>query len=355
MRNLDNTQAVILDDYAESFFTGSVLAKLRGKKVLITGVTGMLASYIVDVLLIYNDRLMNNGDRICITGMARDKDRVARRFANWRDRKDLNFIIQDVVEPLATSETFDYIIHAASNASPKFYKTDPVGTLMANIEGTRNLLSYAQNHKIESFLFFSSGEVYGNPTGRNYKFNEDSFGALNPVELRSCYAEGKRAGEAMCVAWCSQYGIPVKIVRPFHVYGPGMKLDDGRVFADFVSDIVHKRDIIIRSDGLARRAFCYISDATQAFLKVLLFGENGVPYNIGNPEAEISIGELATMLINLYPELSLKVRYDYPKENYMPSDTIAVVPDIQRIKQMGWEPTVSIKTGFQKTIRSFQR
>lgn len=351
---MSNLQAVILEDYAESLFSSSALEKLRGKKVLIAGATGMLAAYIVDVLLTYNDRLKNRTDRIHVTGMARNTDSIVRRFASRMNREDLNFIIQDVVEPLTTSEVFNYIIHAASNASPKFYKTDPVGTLMANIEGTRNLLSYAQNNGVESFLLFSSGEIYGSPlTGGDYIFKEDSLGVLNPIEPRSCYAEGKRAAEAMCVAWFSQYGIPVKIVRPFHVYGPGMKLDDGRVFADFVSDILNKRDIIVRSDGLARRAFCYISDATDAFLRILMFGENGVPYNVGNPEAEISVGELASILVNIYPELSLKVRYDYPKENYMPSDTVAVVPDIQRMKQMGWQPVVDVKTGFKKTIRSF--
>ena len=342
---------MILEDYEASLFSSRALAELKGKKLLITGAAGMLSSYIVDVLLIYNDRLKNSADRIRITGVVRNRESVARRFAGRLDREDLHFIIQDVVDPFTTAETFDCIIHAASSVNPKFLKEDPVGTLMTNIEGTRNLLNYARHSGVESFLFVSSANVYGNPLGRE-PLNEDSFGTLNPLEPGSCYAEAKRAAEALCMAWCSQYGVPVKIVRPFQMYGPGMKLDEGKVTADFIRDILNKRDIIIRSDGLAGKTFCYLSDVTEAFLQVLVFGEKGVPYNVGNPEAEMSIGELAAVLVRLYPELGLKVKYDNQQKNHTPKG-VAFLPDIQRIKQLGWQPVVTIEKGFQRTIRSF--
>jgi UDP-glucuronate decarboxylase len=231
---------------------------------------------------------------------------------------------------------------------------DPVGTLNANVLGTINLIKLAQHHKVESFLYFSSGEVYGEVKAEDVPIKEDTFGYINPALVRSCYGESKRMGENICVSYFTQYGVNAKMVRPFHTYGPGMLLDDGRVFADFVSNIVNKQNIVLNSDGSARRAFCYLTDATIGFLTILLNGENGEAYNMGNPHEEYSILELAKILVNAYPEFKLEVTLNTTTNtDYLKSTITRNSPNIEKLKKLNWNPTVTVEEGFKRTISSF--
>ncbi len=327
---------------------------LEGKNILIAGANGFLPAYIIETILFLNDHRFKNKAKVF--ALARNKERVLSKFSCYGRRKDLTYIIQDVCSPLKITKKMDFIIHAASQASPKFYGADPVGTILANTVGTANLLALAVKHKSSGFLFFSSGEVYGEVTAEKVPIKEDSYGLVDPLFIRSCYAEGKRAGENMCVSWSHQYGVPVKIVRPFHTYGPGMRLDDGRVFADFVSDIINGKDIVMKSDGSAIRAFCYLADAIAGFFTVLLKGNPAQAYNVGNDEGKISIAELAKILVDILPDRHLKI---IRKENefasgYIKSKIPVSVPDTSRIRQLGWRPVYSIKEGFSRTVRSFQ-
>ena len=173
--------------------------------------------------------------------------------------------------------------------------------------------------------------------------------------MRACYAESKRMGETICVSWMHQFKIPIVIVRPFHTYGPGMDLNDGRVYADFIANMVNSTDITMKSDGSAIRAFCYISDAAKAFFKVLLNGEAGQAYNVGNDECESSIIDLAEKLITLEPSKNLKVkRFEEQGSNYMKSLVSRNAPDISKIKNLNWFPTVDIEKGFSRTIKSYK-
>ena len=324
---------------------------LKNKTVLIAGASGFLAAYMLETLLYLNDTQHLN---INVLALVRSRNYFCKRFAHHLKRTDLLCVEQDVVTPFKVEEGLDFIIHAASQASPKYYSTDPVGTLSANTLGTSQLLNLARNYNVEGFLYFSSGEVYGEPT--KVPTSETDYGYLDPLELRSCYAESKRMGENMCVSWNHQYGVPTKIVRPFHTYGPGMRLDDGRVYADFVSDVICGQNIVLKSDGLARRSFCYLADATAGFWTVLLTGVNGRAYNIGNPDGEISIRDLANLVSELYPEKNISVRLESRKisENYLPSKISVSSPDITLARGLGWAPGTSIETGFRKTIESYQ-
>ena len=161
-------------------------------------------------------------------------------------------------------------------------------------------------------------------------------------------------GENICVSYFTQYGVKAKIVRPFHTYGPGMLLDDGRVFADLVSNIVNKQNITLNSDGSARRAFCYLTDATIGFLTVLLNGEEGAVYNVGNPDEEHSILDLANILVNLYPEFNLEVILNKPSNtDYLKSSITRNSPNIDKIKKLNWIPTTTVQEGFKRTVSSF--
>jgi nucleoside-diphosphate-sugar epimerase len=324
---------------------------LAGQAVLITGAAGFLAAYMVETLLFLNET-QNLGVRVI--AVVRSRTRFEQRFSHHAGRSDLICIEQDVSKPLHLTRKIDFIIHAASQASPKYYATDPVGTLSANTLGTAQLLELARFNEAKGFLYFSSAEVYGEairiPTA------EHDYGYLDPLAVRSCYAEGKRMGENMCVSWHHQFGVPAKIVRPFHTYGPGMRLDDGRVYADFVADVVTARQIILKSDGLATRAFCYLADAVAGFWTVLLRGENARAYNIGNPDGEISIRDLAKLVASLFPEKHVTVvtRVRRNDEKYLASPISRTCPDITLARGLGWNPKTSLQDGFRKTIESYQ-
>lgn len=328
--------------------------RFSGRTILVAGANGFLPSALVETFLYLNDTGRTKGTRVL--GIVRNPGKAQARFARHAGRSDFRLIGQDVCLPLDPGERVDFIVHAASQASPKYYGKDPVGTLSANVLGTRNLLELARVSGAEGFLFFSSGEVYGTVEEGRIPIREDGYGYLDPSDVRSCYAESKRMGENMCVCWHHQFGVPARIVRIFHTYGPGMALDDGRVFADFVSDIVHGRDIVMKSDGSAIRPFCYLADAVAGFLHVMLKGTDGTPYNVGNPAGETRILDLAHLLVRLFPEKGLKVvrQESAAPQGYLKSPIPRNCPDIARIRALGWEPRFTLEEGFQRTVRSFE-
>jgi nucleoside-diphosphate-sugar epimerase len=326
--------------------------RLFGKTVLITGANGFVPKYMLETLLYLNETA-NAG--IHVIALVRNHEKAMRRLGHLACRSDLTTVVQDVREPYRGPEKVDLLVHAASQASPKYFATDPVGTFEANVIGTRNMLEVARNAKSAGFLFFSSGEVYGERANLSVPATESSYGYLDPINLRSCYAEGKRAGETLCACWHDQFGIPAKIVRVSHTYGPGMDLNDGRVFADFVADIVGGRNIVMKSDGSTRRSFCYLADATVAYFTVLLRGNSGEAYNVGS-DSECSILDLAEMLCGIFPERNLKViRQERNQDDtYVASAIAGGHFDLSKIRSLGWEPTTSIEEGFKRTVRSYE-
>ena len=326
--------------------------KLKGSCVVISGASGFLPAYITETLIALNKR--DYGIRII--GLVRNLEKAKLRF-QVPEALGLELLEQDITRELRSDlPKPDFVIHAASQASPKYYSIDPVGTIDANTIGTRNLLEYARIHHCKSFLFFSSGEVYGTHLNDITVCDEQQFGYIDPTSIRACYGESKRLGEAMCVAWQHQFGLPTLIVRPFHTYGPGFALDDGRVFADFVSNIIEMRNILLKSNGLTRRSFCYIADATIGFFTVLLLGKAGEAYNIANPSSEISILDLARLLIRMFPERGLDVEFRTlgKLKKYTESQGGQITPSIEKIKQLGWEPMTPLETGFRRTVEHFE-
>jgi UDP-glucuronate decarboxylase len=324
--------------------------RFKNKTVLISGANGFLPAYLVETFLAlpstYHTRVL---------AMVRNKQKAEKRFAHLLGHPLLKIIEHDVCDPFDPQDQIDFIIHAASQASPKFYGRDPVGTLSANVLGTINLIKLAQKQGVESFLYFSSGEVYGEVKEEDIPIKETTFGYLDCANVRACYGESKRMGENICVSYHAQYGVNAKIVRPFHTYGPGMALDDGRVFADFVASVVNKQNIELHSDGSAIRPFCYLADATLGFLTVLINGVNGQAYNIGNPYEEHSILDLAHIIAGLYPEFGTKVDMKQVEANvnYLKSPIKRNSPNIDKVKQLHWQPRVDVEEGFRRTIAGF--
>jgi UDP-glucuronate decarboxylase len=325
--------------------------RLFGKAVLITGANGFVPAYMLETLLFLND--VRQAD-IRVIALVRNPEKASKRLGHLYHRPDLAMVVQDVRSPYTGPSEVNFVIHAASQASPRFYGIDPAGTFETNVTGTLRMLEVARDARSEGFLFFSSGEVYGRQSNLSHPVREVDFGSLDPIDLRSCYAEGKRAGESLCACWRAQYGVPAKVVRLSHTYGPGMEAEDGRVFADFVADIVARRDIVMKSDGSARRPFCYLADATIAFFTILLLGNNGEAYNVGS-ETEHSVLALANLLCGLFPERGCQV----VRQNRDSNDRYVVSPtqgghfDISKMKSLGWEPTTTIEDGFRRTIESY--
>lgn len=346
----------IIDDDLNVICSNNVIdwKKFDNCTVLITGANGMLPSYMVFTLLYLNIKFNLN---IKVIALVRNIEKAKIKFKPFIDNLHLNIYVHDVNLPISINEHIDYIVHAASQASPKYYGVDPVGTINANIQGTINVLELAKKNDCKSVLYFSSGEVYG-ILSEGKKNIETEYGLIDPLSVRSCYGQSKRMGENLCICWNYQYNTHAKIVRPFHSFGPGLLLDDGRVFADFISNIIRNENIILKSDGTAIRAFCYITDATLQFFKVLLDGKDGEAYNVGNDNNSVSIKELAQTLVKLYPEKKICVIQNIDENDLrtskMKSPLSISIPNIDKIRELGVFPSVSISQGFKRTIDSIK-
>jgi UDP-glucuronate decarboxylase len=328
--------------------------RFSGRTVLVSGAAGFLAAYVVETLLRFNDLRMG-AEPVRVLALVRRPEAAAERFGHHADREDLCFLHQDVCEPLSVEGPIHFMVHAASPATPRAFGRDPLGTFDANVLGTRRLLERAALEPTEGFLFLSSGEVYGLGNDTVIPTHEDAFGYLDPAQVRACYGEGKRAGETLCTLFAATRQVPASMARIFHTYGPGMPLGDGRVFTDFVADVLAGRDLIMRSDGSASRAFCYLADAVEGFFTILLKGEAGKPYNVGNDQAELAIQDLATLLAGLDPGLKLSVRREArPEGTYLPSPIQRGCPDVGRLRALGWVPRTGPEEGFRRTIRSYR-
>lgn len=331
----------------------SLLKSLFNHSVLISGASGFIGSHIVNTLLYLNKTY---SAKISVIALIRDKNKAHEKFIDNLDDPLFHIQVQDVCEPFTIEKNIDFIIHAASHASPRYYLVDPVGTIKPNVLGTINVLEIAKEKQVSSFLYISSGEIYGTFADDTKPISESDSGFIDPLNVRSCYAESKRMGENICASYFHQFAVPIKIVRPFHVYGPGMAMDDGRVQADFVSNVVAGEDIVMKSDGKNYRTFCYISDAVRAFFTVLLKGKNGEAYNVGNDTAEIQISKLASLLANRISGGKIRViRKDREKsEHYRESPIERCRPNIEKMKSLGWKPRYSLEEGFRRTIESYR-
>lgn len=322
--------------------------KFAGKSILITGASGALPSYIAKTLLYLNS--LQKSVPTTVLALVRNLERAKQQYKDFLADKNLIFIEEDVINPLNYNGNIDYIVHAASLASPKYFYSNPVEVITANVIGTNNLLALAKEKNVKSFLYFSSGEVCGNIFDSKDLVSENDYGVVDPLNVRNCYSESKRQGENLCYSYFKEYDVPIKIVRPSHTYGPSFKKNDGRAFVSFVMNVVNNENIVLNSDGSAKRSFVYIADAVRAYFLVLLSGVNGEAYNVGN-DREISIKELAELLIDLSDNKDLKVVFDIPKDAPSSKSTHGQL-DISKIKKLGWNPKITEREGFARTIKA---
>lgn len=325
---------------------GPPLAALQGKEVLITGGAGFLGSWFVAVIHYMNEHVFEEPCKVFVmdSGIASDKNNALMNVESehilWR---------QDDISTAKLRGSVDYIIHAAGIASPIYYRKFPIETIDGMVLGLSRLLKFAVENPVTSFLSFSSSEIYGNPHHRSVPIREDYNGNVSCTGPRSCYDESKRMGEAMCVAYQKIHNVPVKWVRPFNVYGPGMRIKDDRVVPKFMFQMLRGNPVTIHTPGTQTRTFCYITDAMIGFFKVLLIGHDGEVYNIGNNEPEISVGDLAHKMHRMFPTKSKIEEVEMPEE-YPQDQAQRRCPDVSKAKEhMDYVAMVDIDMGLGRT------
>lgn len=317
--------------------------KFRNSKVLVTGASGMLGSYITRVICLLKQKQQWD---IEIYALVRNPEKLPE---DLRDK--VSILQQSVAKPIDTDVEFDYIIHAASPASPLIMKDDPVGTIAANTLGAYYTLDLARKSEAKGYLFISSREIYGQPYENQKEFTEETYGFVDPISARSCYPEGKKAAETMCASFAQQYGLEAKIARLAHTYGPGMSIDDGRVQADFLRDVVNNRNIVLKSEGKPIRTYTYVSDAVAAMFYILLKSDDMV-YNISSPDSTVSIRQLAETLVDAFPERELSLVFDIPEEqkNTGAAPFTLGILNSDKLNSIGWKPMYSLKEGLMRTV-----
>ena len=330
-------------------------ARFDGSTVLITGCAGFLGYYFMH----FFDQTAEELGIRKIIGL----DNFMLGYPEWVKKLEANpridirkfDIIRDNIADVEPAAEADLIIHMASIASPMFYRKYPIETLDANIWGLRSLLDFYSQKAIRGFLFFSSSELYGDPDPAHVPTSEDYNGNVCATGPRACYDESKRFGETMCMLFAQKFDMPIGVARPFNNYGPGMRIGDMRVPADFALAIMQGRDIEILSDGSPTRTFCYIADSICGYLKILLHGKYGY-YNIGIEKPEITIAQLAEIYAKNGREIfgytgTVKYAVSDDKE-YLTNNPQRRCPNIDKARrELGYDPTIYVEEGVARFLQ----
>ena len=340
--NITNNN-IINEDISDVIIRNKKLINLDKKyNILITWANGMLPSYIL-----YYFQWLNivSGNKFQIYIIIRNNEN---RINIINDTKNIHILWRWTENQIETDVKFDYIIHASSDATPKKYINNKVDTINANVKWLYNLLELDLS-ELKSFLFFSTAELYWTPNTDNIPTTEDYIWNIDHLNERSSYVETKRFCETLLMNYYFEKQLPVKIVRPFHTFGPWIDLEDWRVFSDFIKSAYNKKDIIINWDWLTTRSFCYLADALDMYIKVLFSDKNGEVYNVWNPNNEVSIKDLAKIICEISDN---KIKYNVLwKSNWLAP--LRSCPNIDKGKDMLWfNPIYSIKESFNRTLMS---
>ena len=320
---------------------------LSGKRILVTGSTGLIGATLVKTLLYRADKY---GEDIAVLACALSLSEAETVFSRQRAfiGKTLFFVENDVRNPMPEELQADFIIHAASPTASAYFTEKPVDTIVTAVEGTRNLLEFARGCNARGMVFLSSMEVYGK-LDHELAAESDS-GYLDPLLIRNSYPQGKRLAESLCAAYAAQYGIPVKICRLTQTFGPGASPTDNRVFMQFARAVKQGRDIVLHTSGGTTRDYLYTADAARGILSVLLLGEPGTAYNLSNQESNISILDMARLCASLNPE-HVHVVFDCSRENqkhYLSEIHISL--DGARLAALNSFPKVPLREMFERML-----
>ncbi len=331
-----------------------VMEELRGRTVLVTGATGLIGQTLVSALLSCGGE--DPKSRVRVIACVRSEEK-ARRMFGALDRGNLELLVSDIrsmpAEKLPGS--VDYVIHAASQTSSRAFIDQPVETIFTAVEGTRRALEFAKNNDVRCFVYLSTMEVYGTPSDDG-KIDEKHGTNLDTMQPRSCYPESKRLCEILCASWQKEYGVPVRVLRLTQTFGPGVRYDDGRVFAEFARCAIEGRDIVLKTAGATCRSYLYTADAAAAILTAMVRGEDGEAYNAANESTYCSILQMAEMVAEECAGGKIGVRIEAEEDpsrlGYAP--TLHMNLDTSKLRALGWEPSCGLAEAYRRMMSTMR-
>lgn len=323
--------------------------KLRDKSLLLSGATGLIGSFLVDVILEKNA----TDDLNCtVYALSRNVEKAKVRFIKYMQDERLVFVPYDVRFPFVRDDTgmVEYVLHLASNTHPLQYSTDPIGTITTNIVGVQNMLDFSVEHHAARFAFASSNEIYGENRGDVEFFEENYCGYIDSNTMRAGYPESKRCGEALCQAYKAQKGLDVVIPRLTRSYGPTMLQSDTKAISQFIKKGIAGEDIVLKSLGMQHYSYQYMADSVSGVLTILLCGKNGEAYNIAEEHSDILLKDLAAMIAKINGK---RVVFEIPDAVEAAGYSTATKARLagHKLQKLGWYPRYDIESGIKRTIR----
>ncbi|MEE8815174.1 MAG: NAD(P)-dependent oxidoreductase [Lachnospiraceae bacterium] len=351
------------DPYVQSPAT---LEKLTGRTILITGATGLLGSLLVRTFAAIN---RNFGTNCRILALVRNEEKARGIYGDLLLRGDVRLIYGDITQQGFVSNLtrtirgafledvhVDYVFHCAAVTTSKTMVQQPVETIHAALSGTRHLLAFAASQHVESFVYLSSMEVYGDMSVYpDTRATEDRLGYCNPQVVRSNYPESKRMCENMCTAYFAEYGVPVKVARLAQTFGAGILPWENRVFAQFARSVIEKKDIVLHTKGLSEGNYCYSADVMTGLIHLLLGGTNGEAYNVANERCHTTIADMAKLCADDIAGGKIRVVFDIPKENtYGYAQDTKLTLDSSKLRALGWEPKTDLREMYTRMIEGMR-
>jgi nucleoside-diphosphate-sugar epimerase len=324
--------------------------KIDNAAIFITGATGLIGASLVRALLCASRK---NDMNIKILAAVRNIEKAKKIYGYLLEREELQLIVGDITEKFDVKCDVDYIFHCASVTASKVMVEQPVETLTTAILGTKNILDLAIEKKVKSFVYVSSMEMYGSFNSLNCLVSESDLGYINPLNVRSNYPESKRVCENMCIAYMSEYDVPVKIARLAQTFGAGILPDENRVFAQFARSAMNGEDIVLHTEGKSEGNYCYTRDTVTGLITILIKGSNGEAYNVTNPDTHTSIGDMAKMVSEQLTNGKIKVVFDIPESNkygYAADTKMKLSSD--KLQSLGWKPKVGLLEAYKRLIAS---
>jgi len=345
--NKENT--FLIKDFKDIYDSFDNWSFLDSKRILITGGTGLIGSIYAKAFLYINSKC-NLNMKIAIT--FRDHSKLNNKFSDYIGREDFTAIYWDAFEKFNTNEIYDIVLHTVNITSSKLYVDKPVDTIMTTISGSNNLMDFFREKKIDSFIYLSSMEIYGEIQNDNIFTSENSYGFIDLLNPRSSYPLSKQLSENLCIGYHKQYNLPTKIMRLAQTFGAGIDWSENRIFAQFSKSIINNSDIILHTDGSSRGNYVSIVDSFIACIYIILYGENGEAYNVVNEENFSTIIDMANKVINLYPEKKLLIKFNIPESNmvygYAPKTHLRL--SSKKLERLGWKPIKNLSQMYVDTI-----
>ena len=338
---------IYLDDIKNTISHVNNIEVLKNKKIFITGANGLIGHFIIDVMMYLNNKEKYN---ITVIANSRSKEKLEKQFSDYLDLENFKYYIGDINDKITYDGQVDYVINCASNTHPLQYSTDPIGTIVTNITGTANVFNFAYECKAKKVIFLSSVEIYGENINNIDRFKENEMGYIDCNTLRAGYNEAKRCGEALCQAYIESKKLDISIVRLPRIYGPTVKKDDTKVMSQFINKAINKENIVLKSEGNQYFSYLYVADAVSGILNVLIAGQCGEVYNLGNIESDIRLKDLAKIIADIAgTKVIFELPNDIEKKGYSKA-TIARLDYSKITTELDWKPCYSIYDGIKKTI-----